>query len=360
MKSYKICDLRGESIYSTSEAVEAAGLNWEVDSGDLQVQCYNRNEGRYEWNKLDNHKGVYRKDTGKPLGNCVVGSGFELIQNNEAFRCFDRIIQNTSAQYVSGGYMHNGSSAFLQCRLPYETSLKGNDTVERYLLIAQGHTGQQALTMRFTHIRPSCYNTLISALRDTSHSYSIKHTRQYKDRVDSAIKFMQSGLNHLAAAEQKFKAMTMLNLSVTEQQNFLKLAYERQVDEPLTDWRKWAKIEPIFADARGKENSEGTLFHPYMVLTEYEDHEAPIQRPRGSQPVGEYERSQQQKDMRQIRSMFGTTTVNRKINAFKLADDVLKGNLDLRTGRYNKRSHKALATAMTAATVATVGQQLLL
>ncbi len=169
---------------------------------------------------------------------------------------------------------------------------------------------------------------------------------------------MQSGLGHLAATEQKFRAMTMMPLSTVEQQNFLKLAYERQVDEPLGDWRKWAKIEPIFADARGKENSEGTLFHPYMVLTEYEDHEAPIQRPRGTQPVGANHLRQQQKDMRQIRSMFGTTTVARKINAFQIADDVLKGNLDLRTGRRGKKSH--LPAALSVATAAVLGQQLML
>jgi phage/plasmid-like protein (TIGR03299 family) len=358
MSPYKICDLRGESIYSTSEAVEAAGLNWEVDRGDLQVQCYDRTEGKFVWNKLDNHKGIYRKDTGRPLGNCVVGSGFELIQNNEAFRCFDKIIQSTNAQYVSGGYMHNGSSAFLQCRLPYSTHLKGDDTVERYLLIAQGHTGQQALTMRFTHIRPSCYNTLISALRDTSHSFSIKHTRQYKNKLDSAIKFMQAGLGHLAATERKFRAMTMLNLSTVEQQNFLKLAYERQIDEPLDEWRKWAQLEPIFAEARGGKDSEGTLFHPLMVLTEYEDHAAPVHKPRGVEPVSPLHLHQQQKDLRQIRSMFGANTVSRKINAFMLADDVLKGNLDLRTGRRVKSGIKAIA-ALSAATVATIGHQLM-
>jgi len=211
--------------------------------------------------------------------------------------------------------------------------------------------------MRFTHIRPSCYNTLISALRDTSHSFSIKHTRQYKHKLDSAIKFMQAGLGHLAASESRFRAMTMMPLSTIEQQNFLKLAYERQIDEPLSEWRKWAKLEPIFSDARGKKNSEGTLFHPLMVLTEYEDHAAPVHKPRGIEPVGALHLQQQQKDLRQIRAMFGANTVSRKINAFMLADDVLKGNVNLRTGQTNGK-RKAMA-AFSAATLAAIGHQLI-
>lgn len=358
MSSYNIINLEGQSIYSTAEAVRAANLDWEVSSGDVQVQTYNRQHCMYQWTPMNNLKGIYRTDSGTPLGNCVVGQGFETVQNTEAFRCFDRILQDSNAQFVSGGYFHNGSSVFLQCRLPYEAKLLNGDTTERYLLIAQGHTGQQALTMKFTHIRPVCSNTLYAALRDSNHSYNIKHTRSIQANMDKAIKYMQLGLDHLSKVETTFNRMTQMSLSEQEQLNFLKLCYDRPLDEDLKDWRKWNNgIEPIFLDARGKEKSEGTLWHPFNVVTEYEDHWSPVNNPRGQR--GAFRSPEVIQEARQVRALLNKSTVDRKTRAFTLADDVQAGRLDLRTGKHNKATSGFAAALGGAAVAGAVGQQLL-
>ena len=103
MSSYNIIDLQGQSSYSTDEAVRAANLDWEVDNGNVQVQTFNRDEGKYQWTNMPNLKGIYRTDTGVPLGNCVVGQGFETVQNTAALKCFERILQTSNAQLVTGG-----------------------------------------------------------------------------------------------------------------------------------------------------------------------------------------------------------------------------------------------------------------
>jgi len=211
--SYQIIDLRDKKIFTTGDAVQEAGLGWEVDSGDVQLETYRAQTGKFEWQKLENHKGVYRKDSGDALGQCIVGKGFQLVQNTEAFRCFDRILSSSQAQFVSGGYFHNGSSVFLQCKLPYEARLRNGDTTERYLLIAQGHCGQQSLTARFTHIRPVCSNTLYAALRDSYHSYSIKHTKNWEQKLGKAVEFMKKGLIHLGKVEEQFNKFSSIHLS---------------------------------------------------------------------------------------------------------------------------------------------------
>lgn len=358
MSSYNIIDLQGQSIYSTAEAVKAANLDWEVDSGNVQVQTFNRDECQYQWTNMPNLKGIYRTDTSEPLGNCVVGQGFETVQNTEAFRCFDRILQTSNAQFVSGGYFHNGSSVFLQCRLPYEAKLINGDTTERYLLIAQGHTGQQALSMRFTHIRPVCSNTLYAALRDSNHSFTIKHTRSIQDNMGKAVKFMKLGLNHLAKVEDTFNRFVNMPLSEKEQLNFLKLCYDRPIDEDLKDWRKWnSGIEPIFLDARGKDKSEGTLWHPFNVVTEYEDHWSPVNNPRGQR--GAIRSAEVITEARQVRALLNKPTVDRKTKAFTLADDVQAGRIDLRTGKRHEATTGFAAAVASAAVAGAVGQQLM-
>lgn len=358
MQSYKIQDLSGQAIYSTAEAVTAAGLNWEVDQGRLKLETFNRELGQPQWNDLKSHKGVFRTDTGLPLGQCVVGRGFELVQNTEAFRCFDKILNQARAQFVSGGYYHNGASVFLQCKLPYEAIIGNGDRTERYLLIAQGHTGQQALTMKFTHIRPVCSNTLFAALRDTNHSFSLKHTKNVGLKMEQAIDYMQKGLTHLDTVEKKFNRMATIGLSEQEQFNFLKLAYDRPIDEELKDWRKWGSIEPIYFNARGREKSEGTLWHPYNVVTEYEDHHSPVNSPRGQ--AGQPRSDQQIRDSRQVRALFGNNTVGRKTRAFALAEEVASGRLNLLTGeKKDPKGFASIALAGAGAVAGLTGQYLL-
>ena len=189
--------------------------------------------------------------------------------------------------------------------------------------------------MKFTHIRPVCSNTLYAALRDSNHSYNIKHTRSIQINMDKAIKYMQLGLDHLSKVETTFNRMTQMSLSEQEQLNFLKLCYDRPLDEDLKDWRKWNNgIEPIFLDARGKEKSEGTLWHPFNVVTEYEDHWSPVNNPRGQR--GAFRSPEVIQEARQVRALLNKSTVDRKTRAFTLADDVQAGRLDLRTGKHNK------------------------
>jgi phage/plasmid-like protein (TIGR03299 family) len=331
MKSYNIIDLKGKAL-STSEAIEEAGINWNTTTGKSGVLTYDPHLNVERWKTIPSKKGVYRTDTQEPLGDCIVGKGFELVQNDEAFSTFDKILSESHAEFISGGHFHNGASVFLQCKLPQTQMFQNGDSTHRYLLISQGHTGQQALTMRFTHIRPSCYNTLVAALNDSNYYYSLRHTRNVRQKIEQAVEFMKLGLGHLDKVEKRFNQFTTLRLSELEQLNYMKLCYDRPVDSKLDDLKNWKNIEPIFFDARGKNFSEGTLWHPYNVVTEFEDHHSRVNRPKGSR-MNDAEWGQEIHNHRRVRSMFAKGTVARKTKAFTLANDVAEGRLDLKSGK---------------------------
>ena len=338
MKTYNITQLSDRSIYSTSDAIRACGLDWEVDHADLTARPYFINpegERQYVQRDVPNHMAVHRTDNAKLLGSAIVGNNFGILQNTEAFMGFDGILRDQKAQFISGGWYHNGASAFLQCRLPHQEKLRNGDQLERYLLIAQGHTGLQALTMRFTHIRPVCSNTLMAALRDSYHSFSLRHTSTIKDRMDEAVGYMQVGLKHLEKAERRFHQMADIHLSEKEQINFLKLAYEqtgKKFTDDLKNFSKWKHIEPIFHDARGKRYSQGTLWHPFNVVTEFEDHASLVKKEKGS-PSSLVLTDSDKRGVRQWRSLWGKGTVDRKVKAFQLAEKVIDGRIDLNTGQ---------------------------
>jgi hypothetical protein len=192
-----------------------------------------------------------------------------------------------------------------------------------------------------------------AALRDSTYKYTLKHTKSIKERINEGVKFMAKGLKHLEEVEKKMHIMSKLSLSEHEQINFLKMAYDRPIDEELKDWRNWKNIEPIFYAPKGGQYSKGTLWNPYNVVTEWEDHHSRVNKEKGqpSKPSDTYVQ-----ESRKVRSLFGANTVNRKVKAFRLADAVLQGDIDLKTGQPRDRQAKAqwaglVAGMLTAATI---------
>ena len=353
-QKYRILNLEDQTITNTTDAIAAAGLDWEVTHGELQGKCFDRQSMTYQWRKMNNHKCVYRTDTGYPLGNSIVGKNFELVQNAEAFNTFNDVLQSQNVSFTSGGWYHDGGSVFLQAKLPQGVLFDNGDQLERYLLMAQGHTGQQSLVWSFTHIRPSCSNTLQAALNDSNYRFSLKHTSNIKDRIDEGVKFMSKGLTHLEAVEKKMHVMSKLSLSEQEQINYLKLCYDRPIDEELKDWRNWKNIEPIFYAPLGGQYTKGTLWNPYNVLTEYEDHHTRINKDRGQ--IDDLS-NDYISEARQVRSLFGANTVNRKIRGFKLANSVINGELDLKTGKTRDRHARDQFATLVGGIAGAVGVQ---
>jgi phage/plasmid-like protein (TIGR03299 family) len=331
MKQIQIKQLSGKGL-SLTGAIEESGIDWNVTTGDSGVLTYDPVLDINTWKRVHSKKGVYRTDTQEPLGDCIVGHGFELVQNTECFSIFEQILENHNAEFTCGGHFHNGASVFLQCKLPSSPIYQNGDTTNRYLLISQGHTGRQALTMRFTHIRPSCTNTLFAALKSSNYFFSLRHTRNVRNSIDDAVRYMKLGLGHLDTVERQFNKFTLLNLSYQEQLNYLKLCYDVKVDSKMKDFNQWKHIEPIFLDSRGfKTDERNTLWHAYNVCAEFEDHHSRVNRPKGN-TMSAIEWGKELPDMRQYRSMFVNSTVERKTKAFTLANDVVEQRLDLLTG----------------------------
>ena len=140
------------------------------------------------------------------------------------------------------------------------------------------------------------------------------------------------GLGHLDTVEKQFNKFTLLNLSEQEQFNYLKLCYDKPVDTKMEDFSQWKHIEPIFYNARGKEYSEGKLWHGFNVVTEFEDHHSRVNRPKGN-TMNDAEWGNVLPDQRRYRALFANSTVTRKTKAFTIANDVVENRLDLSTGK---------------------------
>lgn len=123
-----------------------------------------------------------RSDLNIPLG--IVGSKYEIIQNQEAFDFFDSIVGEKYADYETVGCLNGGATVFITAKLREEMIIN-KDLIDKYLLLTMSHDGSSSIIVMFTPIRVVCNNTLTLALGGKN-KVSIRHTKSAKDRLEAS------------------------------------------------------------------------------------------------------------------------------------------------------------------------------
>lgn len=146
-----------DHVATSHEALEAAHLHWQVE----KVPLFVHDDGVAA--QLPNDVAIRRQDTKEILG--VVGEGFRPIQNREAFGILDALVGEHAAMFHTAGALGRGEKVWALVKLPGELVIAPQDTLDNYLLLANGHTGTLALTMRPTsETRQRAYTQAVALL----------------------------------------------------------------------------------------------------------------------------------------------------------------------------------------------------
>lgn len=171
-----------EGLMTSEEALELAQLNYRVEKMPLFFESPDKDKIY-----INDKFAVVRTDAYIPLG--VVGSYYNVLQNEEAFSILDDIVGEGKAVYDTAGALKDGQIVFITIKLPGEIQVK-DDKVEKYLLFTNSHDGSKALTVGFTPIRVVCNNTLHAALSTMRNSVTVKHTKNIRSRVEEAARIL--------------------------------------------------------------------------------------------------------------------------------------------------------------------------
>jgi phage/plasmid-like protein (TIGR03299 family) len=135
------------------------------------------------------------------------------------------------------------------CRQPKETSLKGNDVVRGYILLATSCDSTLATTATPTTVRVVCNNTLTVALNGASSAIKVPHSTSFdpqavKQQLGIAISQWDSFMYSMRTlSERKVKSHESMNY-------FLKVLCQTdtQVDPALglTNERALKKVQALY------------------------------------------------------------------------------------------------------------------
>lgn len=183
---------------TSAEALEAAGLDWAVDSKDVLTE---------DGDVIPGYRANTRSTDGKVLG--IVSNRYSIVQNSEAFDFTDSLV-GEGVTYETAGSLRGGKMIWLLAKLP-ETKIL-DDKVEPFVCFTNSHDGMGAIRACMTPTRVVCSNTVNFALHNAKRVWSTKHIGDIQTKLSeaeatlfNANKYM-SELNSTAdiLASQKF------------------------------------------------------------------------------------------------------------------------------------------------------------
>ena len=187
---------------SISEAIVAAGLDWEVGTKPLFTA-----EGTEV-----NAKATFRKTDNRVLG--VVGPRYTPLQNQDAFDWFQPFLDAGECQLHTAGSLSEGEKVWVLAQLNRDNCeiVKG-DEVSKFILLSNSHDGTTSIRVGYTPIRVVCVNTLAAAHSSKESSLiRIRHTRSSKSNLDNVRDIMDNINAQFEATADQYRFLLCLSI----------------------------------------------------------------------------------------------------------------------------------------------------
>lgn len=170
-----------EELMTAAEALQASGLDWEVEKRNLRVVGGEVYPDRWA---------TVRTSDGKPLG--IVGSRYQIIQNAKAFEFADNLVDSGEAKYETAGSLWGGRRIFLSMELAHlDIKVPGDESeTNMKLLLVNGHDGGATLSAHITPVRAVCANTVNLAIGSAKSSFEMRHSGHIEGKLANARKVL--------------------------------------------------------------------------------------------------------------------------------------------------------------------------
>lgn len=277
---------------SLDEAFALANLNYTVDKRTVQYECKTPDGDTY-YKPSTTAFVTVRTDTEEELGS--VGSTYVPVQNADAFRVLEPLLDTGVATLETGGVIRDGADAWLMVK--WDLS-KFSATVQEvfgtelipYGLLANNHNGRRGILLQDTNIRVVCANTLGFAERSSERRLMVKHSSQGMEKLIEAAQSLWNGIisrYDVLAEQYQILQSTML----TEEQ-FTAAVLDTVAPDPRVNpkfnpegWRaemvveraqrKRAELRRLWTEGKGH-TGEPTAWYAYNGTVEALDHNSTL------------------------------------------------------------------------------------
>jgi phage/plasmid-like protein (TIGR03299 family) len=219
-------------------------------------------------------KVLFRSDTNEPLS--VVSQRYQVVQPREILEFYRDLTEISGFELETAGVLKGGRKIWALAKTNQASTLKGNDTMKGYLLLATACDGTLAITAQFTSIRVVCNNTLAVALSSGAGAVKVPHSTSFdpqavKKQLGVSVSSWDSFMYRMKTlSERRVKSHEAMNY-------FLRVFTDPSTTATgLSNERAMKKVLALYeGDGKGAElaSSKGTAFGLLNAVTQFVDHE---------------------------------------------------------------------------------------
>jgi phage/plasmid-like protein (TIGR03299 family) len=277
-----------------AEAMTLGGLDFDVELHPMRASI---NGVMVD---VPDNRAVVRMDRNDVLG--VVGPSYHVLQNADAFRVLEPLVDSGVATIETGGTLRGGRDVWMMAKFNVDDakvrSVLG-DEVQPYALISNNHNGARKVTLQETPIRVVCANTLGFALnridgrRKLDKAITVRHTTNVGQYVvDAAADLFSSLVDRYRAIADQYQALKTVALSEAlfakhvldvltplpdapkseRKDNIAKAAFERATERAQV---RRDRLTTLWTEGDGHQGDH-SAWEAYNAATQSLDHDADL------------------------------------------------------------------------------------
>nr|WP_299244217.1 DUF932 domain-containing protein [uncultured Halomonas sp.] len=255
---------------------QQAGMNWHIEEAPVRFIA-DDTQHLGSIHSFPEQKVLYRSDTQDPLS--VVSQRYKVVQPQEVLEFYRDLTEYAGYELETAGVLKGGRKFWALARSGLSTSLKGQDEVNGYLLLATSCDGSLATVATPTTIRVVCNNTLAIAVDGVSQAIRVPHNTVF----DPQRVKRQLGISVSQWSDFMYRMKTLAERKISRKEA---AAYfqsvicdaEEVVKDPakLPNARALNRVQQLYhGEGRGAHlcTAKDTAWGLLNAITEYVDHE---------------------------------------------------------------------------------------
>jgi len=144
--------------------------------------------------------------------------------------------------------------------------------MEQYLLISASHDGSGVERVLFTNVRVVCQNTLSMALNGQVNQIKIRHTKNYKDRMEQAKTILIESKNYWNEVREAAQHLAKTSVTRVEVGAFMDVMFPKKEDAKRdTASNTRDKFQELLETGMGTDipGVKGSAWGVFNAYTEY-------------------------------------------------------------------------------------------
>lgn len=255
---------------------QEAGMNWQIQDSPVHFKA--EAAGHLgSIHTFPEQKVLYRSDTKAPLS--VVSNRYQVVQPREVLEFYRDLTEFSGYELETAGVLKGGRKFWALARTGQAATLKSNDQVNGYLLLATSCDGTLATTATPTTVRVVCNNTLSISLNGATHAIKVPHSTRFdprtvKKQLGIAVSQWDEFMYRMRIlAERRVQSKEALGFFMDVLCN---TSPHGPIPEVLPNKRAMEKVQSLYeGKGRGADllSARDTAWGLLNAVTEYVDHE---------------------------------------------------------------------------------------